>query len=152
MWTDPFGWRTKFEGQSQPRGWTDREHMHHPGFVGMHTIIQRHVQTLASWNTREPFSFPERSNRRWSCGLAVISYLISSLPTNVFPFCSKRLKPISSCFAPFRYTFRTDFSNSSQDNIPLCYSSSGACALSYHAPLTLLLDSVLSFPLWCFSI
>lgn len=114
-----------------------------------------HFQTLASWDTIEPPPFQKEEIGVHPCGLAIISYLIGSLPWQMLCLFVLRDWGQSACTllhsgCKFR---RADFLSILQKIMSLYaaqlfsrLSSVISCPL-----LILLLDCLVFFP-WCFSI
>lgn len=80
--------------------------MHHLGLLPYTQSHRNHFQILASWDTKELSPF-RKSKRCWCLWLGCYS-LFNLFPplTNVLPFSSKRLRPVSSHFVAFGCNFR----------------------------------------------
>lgn len=74
----------KFEGQVQPKGWTDSIYITQ-GLMECIDSSRSHLQTLALWGTRKPTPFQKEAVGVDACALAVVMQSVSS-PDNCSAF------------------------------------------------------------------
>lgn len=109
------------------------------GLLACTESSRSHFQTLASWDTIEPPPFQKEEIGVHPCVLAIISYLIGSLPWQMFCLFVPRDWGQSACtllHSGCKFRRADFFINSSKDNVPVCCITFLKAELCHFMPLS----------------